>query len=247
MKGDIKKQYTPIKLSDKLQDKLIGSKRGNSKQSKCSGNEKVITLGIKVLQGAKGLSFAGFDDVNKQGQNTVYGWSDRIDHHCKGNIETSWLMAIELVLAQYGYDKSNRGILSGACGSVQTSKNFWAAAHCDNDFWASTNQINVSMNYSMDDEVVQYFCFPTYGFCVTMKHGDVIIFNLNIYHCLSRKTKYYENIDVYPATMYMKTSQIGRNDNSIPLTAHNLQYLHNNPDVSVFYIIYSNIMKLSCF
>ena len=133
MKGAIKKQYALVRVFDKMQDKLIGFKRGISKQSKCSGNEKVITLGIKVLQGAKGLSFAGFDDVDIQGQNTLYGWSDRMDHHCKGNIDTSWLTAIELVLAQYGYDKGNRGILSGACGSVQTSKNFWAAAHCDND------------------------------------------------------------------------------------------------------------------
>ena len=191
-----------------MQDKLIGSKRGISKQSKCSGTEKIITLGIKVLQGAKGLSFAGFDGVDQQGQNTLNSWSDGMDHHCKGNIYTSWLTAIDKVLVQYGYDKRNKGILTAACGGVQTSKNFWAAAHCDNDFWASTNQVNVEQDYTMNDHVVQYFCFPTYGFCVAMKPGDVIIFNPNIYHCLSKKTKYYDNIDVYPATMYMKTSQI---------------------------------------
>ena len=87
--------------------------------------------------------------------------------------------------------------------------------------------------YTMNDHIVQYFCFPTYAFCVAMKPGDVIIFNPNIYYCLSKKTQYYENIDVYPAIMYMKASQLGRNNNSIPLRAHNLEYLHNDPKVTL--------------
>ena len=68
-------------------------------------NSLVTTLGIKVLQRAKELSIACIDDFDPQGQNTLNNWSDRMDHHCKGNIDTSWLTAIDKVLIEYGYNK----------------------------------------------------------------------------------------------------------------------------------------------
>ena len=49
-----------------------------------------------------------------------------------------------------------------------------------------------------------------------MRHGDFLIFNSSIPHCISTRCREEDN--VIAVTMYLKTAVVGLNNNSIPLT-----------------------------
>ena len=99
------------------------------------------------------------------------------------------------------------------------SVNYDAPAHVDDDFLFSAHQLNaVGVPVKLMSEVAQHFCFPQYGFAIALRPGDIILFNPHVFHCLSEKTKAYNNVDVHVTTFYMKTAHVGKNNNSLPLT-----------------------------
>ena len=69
----------------------------------------------------------------------------------------------------------------------------------------------------MEDKVACYFVFPEYGRAVALRPGDVLFFNPLHYHCLSERTLEYMDEDLHVTSFYMKSSQIGLNDNDIPV------------------------------
>lgn len=48
--------------------------------------------------------------------------------------------------------------------------------------------------------------------------GDHLVFNPLEYHCCSFKMDEYEDTDMYAMSLYLKTANVGCNDNSIELT-----------------------------
>ena len=81
-------------------------------------------------------------------------------------------------------------------------KNFWAAAHVDDDYTLSAvvaisrkaaqkttelfggSGIAHRTTYTEED-VAFHFVFPEYGKAVPMRHGDVLFFNPSVVHCAS--------------------------------------------------------------
>ena len=53
--------------------------------------------------------------------------------------------------------------------------------HTDGDFYHTF--LSCYDQEAEEDEVLYYFCFPTYGFAVPMKSGDIIMFNPLVPHC----------------------------------------------------------------
>ena len=109
------------------------------------------------------------------------------------------------------------------CG-LANSYDFYAASHIDDNMGIAIHQVNVYMDYRQDDEIVQYFCFPEYGFCVALRPGDWLFFNPAVHHCLSQKSKTYSNDIVHVSTCYVKTSHVGGNDTSISLNSFEENY-----------------------
>jgi hypothetical protein len=58
-------------------------------------------------------------------------------------------------------------------------------------------------------------CFPEVGIAVGLRPGDVLFFNPQYYHCVSGRTREYNTEQVYVTSFYMKSKQLGLNDNSI--------------------------------
>jgi hypothetical protein len=75
--------------------------------------------------------------------------------------------------------------------------------------------------YSMDAEICNYFEFPEQGIAVALRLGDMLLFNLLYQHCLSSRTSFYENKDVFSLSLYLKSAVVGKNDNTLPLTDDN--------------------------
>ena len=80
--------------------------------------------------------------------------------------------------------------------------------------------------YTLGDDVVVYFCFPRLGIAVPIKPGDVLFFNAQEPHCVSSHCR--NSDDIYCVSLYIKSSILGKNDNSIPLTEDEESLLNFN-------------------
>ena len=72
--------------------------------------------------------------------------------------------------------------------------------------------------YSLIDDIIVYFCFPTLGIAVPLRLGDQLIFSPQVPHCISSRCN--PNQEVISTSMYLKDAVVGLNDNTLKLTAH---------------------------
>ena len=112
------------------------------------------------------------------------------------------------------HSKFNAQFFSG----IGFGTNVFLRCHTDADFTMSILQVFLKgkRKYSLDDEVIVYFCFPTIGVAVPLRPGDYLLFNARIPHCLSSRCKYMDNI--LTTSTYLKTAIVGMNNNDLPLT-----------------------------
>jgi hypothetical protein len=109
--------------------------------------------------------------------------------------------------------------------SVATSYNYMSPAHVDDDAFLTAITVsfvpkdyrNNKFFYGSFLSVAVYMCFPEFGIAVGLRPGDVLFFNPQYYHCVSGRTNAYNEDKVYVTSFYMKTMQLGLNDNSIGL------------------------------
>jgi hypothetical protein len=109
--------------------------------------------------------------------------------------------------------------------SMATSVNYVSPSHTDKDAFLSCLLVThvpkgteaKKQNISLNMKVAVYFCFPEHNIGVALRPGDILFFNPLHHHCLSQRTEHYRLEDVYVTSFYIKTAEIGGNDNSIPL------------------------------
>ena len=94
--------------------------------------------------------------------------------------------------------------------------------HWDKDFTYCATSIHMKKQYSESQEVVAYFAFPRLGVVIPLRPGDVLFFNPKEPHCVSSRCNNNDNI--FCMSLYLKSDNIGKNDNSLPLT-HNEEAL----------------------
>jgi hypothetical protein len=110
--------------------------------------------------------------------------------------------------------------------SLATSYNYMSPAHVDDDAFLTALTVSyvpyiyrfkkyLYKDHINDLPVACYMCFPELGIAVALRPGDVIFFNPHYYHCVSGRTVEYDNEKVYVTSFYMKSMQLGLNDNSI--------------------------------
>jgi hypothetical protein len=116
-----------------------------------------------------------------------------------------------------------RNIWAGAAVSV----NYISGSHVDDDFFLSCltvichddNDVTVrtaeGSTYKENLPIAVYFCLPKLGVAVALRPGDYIVFNPREPHCVSMREKYYEKKQVYVMSFYLKSSIVGRNDNTM--------------------------------
>ena len=103
-------------------------------------------------------------------------------------------------------------------GGIGFGTNVFLRCHTDSDFTMSILQVFLKgkRKYSLDDDVIVYFCFPTIGCAVPLRPGDYLLFNARIPHCLSSRCNYEDGI--LTTSTYLKTAIVGMNNNDLPLT-----------------------------
>jgi hypothetical protein len=125
------------------------------------------------------------------------------------------------------HSKFNAQFFSG----IGFGTNAFLRCHTDSDFTMSILQVFLKgkRKYSVDDDVIVYFCFPTIGVAVPLCSGDYLLFNACKPHCLSSRCKYEDQI--ITTSTYLKTAIVGLNNNDLPLTeeqARLVEHLNSN-------------------
>ena len=100
--------------------------------------------------------------------------------------------------------------------AIASGTNVYLNIHTDEDFVSCATSVHQRGVYALNDETVLYFAFPRLGVCVSLKPGDVLLFNPKEPHAVSSRIRDSDN--VYCVSLYLKSRQMGLNDNSLELT-----------------------------
>ena len=194
-----------------LQKTEPNCKRG---PSQCGvSKHKYTSHGIKVLQG-RGFSLSKIYERDAASAEKLDKHCNRLEHLGCKVIPSKWLRGMEEAARVCGM-QTIKGCIFGA--GLASAIDYHAPAHVDSDFFVSIHQLNVSGHYG-DDRIVQYFVFPSCGYAIALRPGDVIVFNPHEHHCLSKKAPAFYELRVHVSTMYVKTPHISKNDKTAVLT-----------------------------
>jgi hypothetical protein len=194
-------------------------------------------LGATILRGGKGISFK--HPVNEADLRHCYSMLNRMEHFAK-----MWLPfgLMSTLNESKNMCNDNATLLGNNCGtrgvwaSIASSYNYVSPAHVDEDAFLSCMTVSfisdscdrqIKHRYELEMEVALYFCLPQYGICVALRPGDIIFFNPLEYHCISQRTECYKNERIFVTSFYLKSKQLGLNDNNIPLENIFIDNLHS--------------------
>jgi hypothetical protein len=119
-------------------------------------------------------------------------------------------------------------------GSVAFGENTYVVVHTDEDFLHSCLMIFSEDELTLDMEIVVYFVFPTLGFAVPLRPGDILIFDSTVPHCLSSRRNVSDT--VIAMASYLKSKSVGLNNNDLQLDNHQkeiIQVCEENEKVKV--------------
>jgi hypothetical protein len=104
-------------------------------------------------------------------------------------------------------------------GGLAFGCNVFLRCHTNEDFTMSMAQVHLKGmdQYSTNDPIVVYFCFPTLGVAVPLRPGDFLLFNPLIPHCVSSRCRHFDKIMI--VSMYLKSAVVGMNNNQLPLNS----------------------------
>jgi len=199
--------------------------RGNKRQVFCeTPQSKYNVVGVKANRGHKGVCHAELENLTQEHSQAMLELVRRCEKIAAACIDTAELMAMMEAktvgnwesMQSKGSDAKKANLYAGlACG-----RNVFLNAHDDDDYIRSIvtlQGVPEAEHFKEDDPVIAYFVFPTYGVAVALRLGDVLVFNPKVFHCVSSRTE--TNADFFCLSMYLKTAVVGKNNNSLPLSA----------------------------
>ena len=103
-------------------------------------------------------------------------------------------------------------------GAIAFGRNVFLRCHTDQDYTYSIIQVHLEDrdSYSIEEDVIVYFCLTTVGVAVALRPGDFFLFNAKIPHSISSRCKKTQH--VLCVSSYLKTAVVGQNDNELDLT-----------------------------
>lgn len=99
---------------------------------------------------------------------------------------------------EYSFPSVNE---EGHATQVALSIRYCSRVHTDKDFFLTT--LSCYDERAGPDEILYYFCFPTYGIAVPMRSGDIILFNPLVPHCATNPRR--ETAMIYSCYVSNKT------------------------------------------
>jgi hypothetical protein len=175
---------------------------------------KYIVKGVYPTRKRSGIAVHEMNEQNCDRAKSHISLFCRLEEKAKGYIDARQLLFLDAVRsrAQYGGLSFGNEYGSAIWPSVAFGKNVFLNAHRDEDyFWSLTTTVTKN-GCATNDEILNYFCFPTKGFCVAMRTGDILLFNALVDHCASSVCK--ETTELYGVSLYLKTAVVAGNNNN---------------------------------
>jgi hypothetical protein len=202
--------------------------RGEKKTGFCNS---YATIGAHARRGGRGMSVTDASKIKccQESFNHLNQLTKRMEFFGKQVLPFGLLSTIKDVRQSVNDTMSLTSTTGGEeriWASLATSYNYMSPAHVDDDAFLTVltvsyvpyifrNKKYFYKDHINDLPVACYMCFPELGIAVGLRPGDVIFFNPHYYHCVSGRTIEYDTEIVYVTSFYMKSMQLGLNDNSI--------------------------------
>lgn len=218
----------------KITRKQTNLVRGSSKT--VYGRNKYCCVGAKPKRNAPGIHpgiFRYEQKVNVSDWDCVVKAVKRCEHAFYGFLDTEVISHIQearklIPWESISYSGSNEGSNATIYNGIAFGVNVFLRAHIDQDFTYSVIQVHVDgVDYSLDDAIMCYFCFPCLGVAVPLRPGDFLLVNALEYHCLSSRCN--SDVDIFCVSSYLKTAVVGGNDNGKLLNEDEIKCLSLYP------------------
>ena len=178
--------------------------------------------GHMVQRGAIGIRLSREFGSNEKLYKKLNHMLKRIDNACSAFFPPGLLLKFRRVCDEICPFPTLRE--NGFSCSVSVAVDHISAVHVDKDFFfsyltaRSEFQGDIDWNSSFHAATAYHFMFPSIGYGVCVRPGDILIFNPTIPHCCSHKLSAYDGIPVYLSSFYVKTAHVGGNNNGLSLT-----------------------------
>ena len=214
-----------IALNNLLQKFNNVTLRGSKRTGIC---KKYANLGAYCCRNKTGIDYTRIHKCCENDYNRLKEMLNRAKFFGKSYLPFG-LMSTVQAMKEFIGDKTSIDDMSepetSVWASAALSYNYVSPAHIDKDAFLSCLMVtyipdsckSIYYKYTENMDVALYFCLPEFGVSVAFRPGDVLFFNPLYYHCISQRTEEYLCDEIYVTSLYMKTGQIGGNDNSINL------------------------------
>ena len=183
------------------------------------GHNKYICAGTQPCRASAGVRDTyHVSKVNETHLDTVVSYVRNLERLFEAFAESEVLLMVQEARKLLNY-RTLRGA-GRQCeifGAFAFGRNVYLPSHKDKDFTYSIISVHVRDGYysEADNNVVAYFCFPRLGVAVPLRPGDVLIINPLEPHSVSSRC--YESHEVFCFSAYLKSSNVGLNDNKLEL------------------------------
>lgn len=228
----IKRMGSPGADVRALRDLLQRYKKKNIRGIKRSGlSTEYATIGLHSPQGGLAVSkLKRIRETDIRTMNHLKKMLARADDLAKRYFPNGLLKTLQKMKDKVGdtaqIDNVKADNVQNLWASVATSFNYISPAHVDDDCFLSSMTVSYSEcendvggskeRYRIDMSTAVYFLLPEYSIALELRPGDVLFFNPLHYHCVSQRLMEYRHKEVFVTSFYMKTKQLGLNNNQIP-------------------------------
>ena len=213
-----KKSFIWLKELDDLRRKKGVTNNRGSKRLPASPESKTVYTTAGPFPNRSGLGcneiYHGIGDATRDGIRNIIHQVERLSNRYIPSGFMTALMKVKQVL-NWPTFKGEDDKETSYYPSISVGKNVYLPMHTDEDAFFSATFVVANSKLENDSEILNYFCFPTLGYAVALRQGDVLFFNPLIPHCVSSKRVSY---DVICCSLYMKSKLVGGNNNSIDFT-----------------------------
>ena len=198
-----------------------------------SSGTKYMCSGVAPNLGGKGIRESSLKDLPKAQWKGLIKFIQKCEHLLIGYLDSGVLQGFQNAIrfGNFATMPGPPGTHKNASiyGAISSGRNVFLSSHMDEDFFYSVLTVQAEKSdgslYSMSDDICYYFVFTKYGVAVALCPGDVLLFNPLAYH--SVVTPVNPENEVWCCSLYLKMGVVGKNDNSMPLTELEKEWLRN--------------------
>jgi hypothetical protein len=184
-------------------------------------SNKYLTLGIFPLQNACGTGIRSLKELKAHHHDAIFCYVKNCETVALNAMSTTVVRGVSLGKQMFpfptfpGVERDQKTCIYH---SIATESNVFLNSHKDvGSFYGVVTNLEADKSklFSLDNAVTSYFTFPTLGFAVALRPGDVLYFNPTIYHSVLSRCDPQKNI--WCTSLYTKNTVVGGNDSSVTL------------------------------